>query len=51
MGCGLTLLEDDVEADIEVEVEVEAACSWSCYPCRGSLAGPLILLTDRLPIT
>ena len=40
LGCGLTLLEDDVEADIEVEVEVEAACSWSCYPCRGRLAGP-----------
>ena len=40
VGCGLTLLEDDVEADIEVEVEVEAACSWSCYPCRGRLAGP-----------
>ena len=40
MGLGLTLLEDDVEADIEVEVEVEASCSWSSYPCRGSLTGP-----------
>ena len=38
MGRGLTLLEDDVEADIEVEVE--ASCSWSSYPCRGSLTGP-----------
>ena len=40
MGRGLTLLEDDVEADFEVEVEVEAFCSWSSYPCRGSLTGP-----------